>query len=96
MNRPRERTFLVVIVLFLIAIVSLPVSTVLGVSVDNCKGIGIASCEIDGLDALCDKLFSNPGEICDTICRDVVSDKEKQAACVICCNNVKAQLDLGG
>ena len=96
MNRPRERTFLVVIVLFLTAIVCLPVSTVLGVSVDNCKDIGIASCDIDGLDALCDKLFSNPGETCDTICGGVVSDKEKQAACVICCNNVKSQLDLGG
>jgi len=95
MNRLRERTVLAVMVLFLIGIAFSPGSIVHGTSVNNCKDIGIDSCDIKGLDDMCDKLFSNPKETCDKICRGVVSEKEGLAACVICCNNVKSQLDVG-
>ena len=94
MNLSKNGIILSAGLLLFIGIIIAGVSTVYGVSVDDCKGIGIASCNIDGLDEMCDKLFNNPAESCDTICRSVVGDDKKVAACVICCQNVKGQLNL--
>jgi len=80
------------VVMLLAGIVSLSVSAVYGVSVDDCKAIGIASCEIPGLDTLCDKLFSDP-QPCEKLCKSIARDEEV-AACIACCKNVKGQLNL--
>ena len=88
-----KRTMLSVLVVILLAgIVSLSVSVVYGVGVDDCKDIGIASCDIPGLDKLCDKLFSDP-QPCEKLCKSIGRD-EDVAACVVCCKNVKGQLNL--
>jgi len=94
MNLSKQRIILGVGLLLFAGIILVGVGTVCASSVEDCKNIGIASCEIDALSAMCDKLFSNPAEICDTICRSIVGDDEKVGACVICCQNVKGQLDL--
>ena len=95
MNFSKHRIIQAVSLLQSVGIILLGVSMVYGATADDCKGIGIASCEIDGLDAMCDKLFSDPSESCDTICRSTVGDDEGVEPCVICCQNVKGQLDLG-
>ena len=71
---------------------SLGVSVVYGVSVDDCKDIGIASCDIPGFDKMCDKLFSDP-QPCEKICKSIAKDKDV-APCIVCCKNVKGQLNL--
>jgi hypothetical protein len=94
MSLTKQRIIPAVGLLLFAGIILVGVGAVYAISVDDCKSIGIASCQIDALSAMCDKLFSNPAEICDTICRSIVGDDEKLGACVICCQNVKGQLDL--
>ncbi len=94
MNLSKRGIIPAVALLLFAGIIIVGGSTVYAVSVDDCKDIGIASCDIDGLDAMCDKLFTNPAEDCDKICRSIVGDEKKVGACVLCCNNVKGQLDL--
>jgi hypothetical protein len=78
--------------LLLAGIFSIPGNTVYGVTVDDCKSIEIDSCDFGFLDALCDKLFSNP-QPCEQICKSVTQG-EQVGACTVCCNNIKGQLNL--
>lgn len=69
-------------------------SPVYAVNVDDCKSIQIDSCkDVDMLDAVCDKLFSSL-DTCEDICKSITTG-ERVGDCMVCCNNVRWQLDLG-
>jgi hypothetical protein len=93
MNPLKRRIPSVVSTLLLIGIVSVPGSAVYGVTVGDCKSIEIASCDdVDVLNALCDKLFSDPRP-CEELCKSVASG-DQVGACMVCCNNIKGELNL--
>ena len=93
MNLSKQRTIPAMALLLFVGIIIVGGSTVYAGSVQDCLDIGIASCEIEGFETLCKKLFSNP-QPCEKLCRSIVGDDKKVGACVICCENVKGQLDL--
>ena len=89
----KRRVLLALPVLLLAGAVSMQGNLAYGVNVDDCKSIGIDSCkDIDMLDALCDKLFSG-FKTCEEVCKSI-STGEQFGKCVVCCNDVRGQLDL--
>ena len=93
MNLLKRHILSAVALLLLIGPVSVPVDPVYAVNVDDCKSIDLDSCkDVDMLDALCDKLFSNL-DTCEDICKSIATG-EKVGDCVVCCSNVRWQLDL--
>jgi hypothetical protein len=63
-----------------------------GATVENCLDIDIDTCDFNGLDSMCQALFSNPRP-CDKVCKGLFEGTDV-GTCIICCQAVKSQLNM--